>query len=171
MFKKLLKISQALTFILNSVTGSPTETASHSSCEHLGLVWSAHGGVDRSPSNVGVDPSQQILSDLGHRRPLPPEPLTRDGVLPSAQVLGLFSSGHGGVVLSPSNTGAEPSVQVGAEPSAHSNFPWRPRPNPNRPPPPPLRPDTAMTRRTARRVTLNIFKSCCLQIYKHETPH
>ena len=55
--------------------------------------------MDRSPSNVGVDPSQQILSDLGHLRPLPPEPLMRDGVLPSAQVLGLFSSGHGGVDL------------------------------------------------------------------------
>ena len=70
--------------------------------------------------------------------------------------------------LSPSNTGAEPSVQVGAEPSSHWSFPWRPWPClPRRPPP--LRPETAMTRRTAISVTLNIFKTCCLKIYRYET--
>lgn len=73
-------------------------------------------------SNVGVDPSQQTLSSLGHLLP-PGRP--KLGELPSAQVsglspsgqLGLLLSAQGLVVMSPSKTGAEPSSQVGAEPS------------------------------------------------------
>jgi len=77
-----------------------------------------------SPSKTGVDPSQQILSSLGHLPPGLPPGLPPVGVLPSAQVLGLPPSGQGGVLLSPSKTGADPSEQVGAEPSAHFGFPF-----------------------------------------------
>ena len=58
---------------------------------YLGLLPSEQGGVEKSPSNVGVDPSQQILSSLGH---LLPPGLPKLGELPSAQVSGLWSSGQ-----------------------------------------------------------------------------
>ena len=92
----------------------------HSANEHLGLVPSEQGGVEKSPSKTeikltreifksyskmtfdppGVEPSQQISSDLEHLDlpPLPP-PRTLAGILPSAHVAGLPPSGHGGVVL------------------------------------------------------------------------
>ena len=100
---------------------------------YLVLVPSAQGGVLLSPSKLGVEPSQQIFSARAHR-PLPRPRLRFTGVLPSAQVRGLSPPGHGGVDLghsiisaiiialsdlSPSNTGSEPSEQVGEVPSLH----------------------------------------------------
>ena len=73
--------------------------AQQSSWLHLGLVPSAQGGVDLSPSKVGVEPSQQTRCSLGHLPPGRPPGLPPVGVLPSAQRLGLPPSGQGGVLL------------------------------------------------------------------------
>ena len=151
----------------------------------MGLLPSAQGGVEKSMSNVGVDPSQQTLSSLGHLLP-PGRP--KLGELPSAQVSGLSSSGQLGLLLSaqglvvlrnrlkkiqnfrinhhmsPSKTGADPSPQVGAEPSEQAGLDPSSHFGPRPPGPPgraPLRAETIEARRTVIRNTFIFGESYC----------